>query len=92
MFCLREIFKLQAIFYLYYNKQWHVAINIYSDVYICVLFLLLIQIFRICLCNVFLDFQKYSTIDIELCNICYTLPCECTMMKIEHKQQQGKDL
>ena len=43
-------------------------------------------------CNIFLDFQKHSTIDIELCNICYTLPCECTMMKIEHKQQQGKDL
>ena len=39
-----------------------------------------------------LDFQKHSTIDIELWNICYTLPFECTMMKIEHKQQLGKDL
>ena len=42
--------------------------------------------------NLFLDFQKHSTIDIELCDICYTLPCECTIMKIQHKQQQGKDL
>ena len=42
--------------------------------------------------NLFLDFQKHSTTDIELCNICYTLPCECTVMKIEHKQQQGKDV
>ena len=55
-------------------------------------FILHIQISRTSLCNVFLDFQKHSTIDIELCNICNTLPCECTMMKIEHKQQQGKDL
>ena len=47
--------------------------------------------FRTCLCNVFLDFQKQSTIDIELCNMCNTLPCECTMMKIKHTQQ-GKDL
>ena len=42
--------------------------------------------------DLFLDFQKHSTIDIELCDICYTLPCECTIMKIQHKQQQGKDL
>ena len=81
-----------AIFYLYYYKQLHVAINIYSDVHICVLFLLHIQIFRTCLCHVFLDFQKHSTIDIELGNICYTLPCECRMTKIEHTKQQDKDL
>ena len=42
--------------------------------------------------NIFVDTQKYSTIDIALCNVCYTLPCECTMMKIEHTQQKGKDL
>ena len=44
------------------------------------------------LCNVFVDSQKHSTIDTELCNMCYTLPCECTMIKSEHTQQQGKDL
>ena len=81
-----------SIFYLYYDKQLHVTINIFSDVHVCVLFLLHIQIFKTCLCNVFLDFQKHSTIDIKLCNMCYTLPCACTMMKIEHTQQQGKDL
>ena len=66
--------------------------NIYSNVHICVLFLLHIHISRTCLCNVFVDSQKHSSIDIELCNMCYTLPCECTVMKIEHTEQQGRDL
>ena len=57
-----------------------------------VFFILHIQISRTFLCNLILDFQKHSTIDIQLCDICYTLPCECTMMKIEHKKQQGKHL
>ena len=82
----------KAIFYLYYDKHLHVAINIYSDVHICVLFLKHIHIFRTCLFNIFVDSQKHSTRDIALCNMCYTLPYECAMMKIEHTQQQGKDL
>ena len=65
----------------------HVAINIYSDVHIFVLFLVHIHSFRTCLFNVFVDSQKHSTIDVALCHMCYTLPCECTMMKIEHTQQ-----
>ena len=66
--------------------------NIYFDVYLCVVFILYIQIARIFFFNLFLDFQKLSTTDIELCDICYTLLCECIIMKIQHKQQQGKDL
>ena len=77
--------------FLYYDKQLHVAINIYFDVHMFVLFLVHIHIFRTCLFNIFVDTQKHSTIDIALCNMCYILPCEYTMMKIEHTQQ-GKDL
>ena len=60
--------------------------------FIYVLFLFYTYRLQEFLFNLFLDFQKHSTIDIELYDICYMLLCECTIMKIQHKQQQGKDL
>ena len=63
----------------------------HANDHLFVLVLVHIHIFRTCHFNIFVDTQKYSAIDIALCNMWYTLPCECTIMKIEHTQQ-GKDL
>ena len=38
--------------------------------------------------SLFLDQQ--SCIDIELCDKCFTLPCECLTSNVQDKQQKGK--
>ena len=40
--------------------------------------------------DLFVDMSRYPCIDMELCNQCFALPCECVSMSTVMKAGKGK--